>query len=100
MRVGVSLDRAAHDRPGAVEATLHVALVRADGSVVDEASTSWELPGHGHRVVGVDALLGRFADASYAYRFGPAPHHAVEATLTGAFGERRASWRVTRPGRA
>ena len=31
--------------------------------------------------VSVDALLPRFADPSYAYRFGPPPHDLVVATL-------------------
>lgn len=84
----------AHDPPDPVEVTLRVALVRADGSVVDEATTSWTQRGHGHRVLGVDALLGRFADSSYAHRFGPPAHDRVEARISGGFGERRAVWRV------
>ena len=38
---------------------------------------------HGHRRWTVDAMLGRFADSSYAYRFGPPPHAAVRARLAG-----------------
>ena len=51
------------------------------------------LPPHGHRVVSVEAMLGRFADVSYAYRFGPPQHAAVRAELTGP-GTRQAVWRV------
>jgi len=87
----------AHDGPEPLDAVLRVALVRADGSVVDEAEVAWSLPGHGHRSDSVDALLGRWADASYAYRFGPAPHAAVEAVLRGSWGTRTARWVVARP---
>jgi hypothetical protein len=49
----------------------------------------------GHRVFGVEALLGRFADMSYAYRFGPPQHAGVRARLTAASGvQGEAIWRV------
>lgn len=71
----------AHDLPDALALTLTVELLREDGSVIESAETSWEMPGHGHRVAGVDALLGRFVDSSYAYRFGPPSFAAVRASL-------------------
>ena len=86
----------AHDRPDPDDATLVVELLRADGSVVESAEESWSLAPHSHRVLGVEALLGRFADASYAYRFGPSPHAAVRARLVTASGvERVAGWSIT-----
>ncbi len=85
----------AHDGPDAVDATLTVELLREDGSVVEASEEAWSLGPRGHRVLGVEALLGRFADASYAYRFGPPPHAAVRARLVLASGgEREAMWRV------
>ena len=49
---------------------------------------------HGHRRWTVDAMIGRFADSSYAYRFGPPPHAAVRARLTGDGINREALWRI------
>jgi beta-mannosidase len=76
--------------------TLVVELLREDGSTVDRAETGWRMKPHGHRVVSVEALLGRFADVSYAYRFGPPQHAGVRARLAGAFGSREAVWWVPR----
>ena len=71
----------AHDPADAVELTLTVELLRADGSVIESVEQTWAMEPHGHRHWTVDALLGRFADSSYAYRFGPPPHAAVRARL-------------------
>jgi beta-mannosidase len=71
----------AHDRSYADEATLVVELLREDGSAAESAEESWELQPHSHRVLSVEALLGRFADVSYAYRFGPPQHSGVRARL-------------------
>jgi beta-mannosidase len=84
----------AHDGPDDVELTLTVALLREDGSVGESAEETWTMEPHGHRVFSVEALLGRFADVSYAYRFGPPQHAGVRAELTGSFGSREAAWRV------
>ncbi len=84
----------AHDPGAAVALTLTVELLREDGSVVDSAEESWEMEPHGHRRRTVDAMLGRFADSSYAYRFGPPPHAAVRARLAGEGINREALWRV------
>lgn len=86
----------AHDHPGPLDLTLHVALLRADSSVVDEGEVSWSMPGCSHRVHRVESLLGRFADVSHAYRFGPPAHDLVLATLVGANVPLRATWRVDR----
>jgi beta-mannosidase len=84
----------AHDRPDEVDLTLVVELLRADGSVLESAEQAWTMEPRGHRRWTVDALLGRFADSSYAYRFGPPPHAAVRARLTGAGVERETTWHV------
>ena len=70
----------AHDPGEPVDLTLTVELLREDGSVLESAEQAWTMEPHGHRRWTVDALLGRFADSSYAYRFGPPPHAAVRAT--------------------
>ena len=46
-------------------------------------------------MAGVEALLGRFADVTYAYRFGPPQHAGVRARLVTDSGvEREVVWRV------
>ena len=84
----------AHDGPSEVDMALVVELLREDGSAVDRAETGWRMEPHGHRVESVEAMLGRFADVSYAYRFGPPQHAAVRVELTGSFGTRQAVWRL------
>lgn len=86
----------AHDGPAPVEMQLDVELLRADGSALEQASTDWSMPARGHRVLGVEELIGHFVDASYAYRFGPSAHVCVRAELRGDFGTRTATWRVPR----
>ena len=85
----------AHDRSYADALTLTVELLREDGSVGESAERRWEMEPHGHRVLGLEALLGRFADASYAYRFGPPQHAGVRARLEAASGiSGEAVWKV------
>jgi beta-mannosidase len=86
----------AHDPGGSVDLTLTVELLRADGSVIESAEVSWTMEPHGHRHWTADALLGRFADSSYAYRFGPPAHAAVHARLTGPGIDRETTWHVPR----
>jgi beta-mannosidase len=87
----------AHDRWYADDATLVVELLRADGSVGESAEERWTLAPRSHRVLGVEALLGRFADVTHAYRFGPPQYAGVRArleTASGVSGE--ALWRLPR----
>jgi beta-mannosidase len=85
----------AHDPAEPVDLTLTVELLRADGSVIESAEESWSMEPRGHRRWTVDAMLGRFADSAYAYRFGPPPHAAVRARLTSVSDlDREAVWRV------
>ncbi|HEU4976345.1 MAG TPA: hypothetical protein VFT50_14730 [Baekduia sp.] len=71
----------ANDRPEPLHATLRVALLAGGRHAVAEGALDLAVPGHGSARHGVEALLGRFADAAYAYRFGPPAHDAVVATL-------------------
>ncbi|MGZ6640338.1 MAG: glycosyl hydrolase 2 galactose-binding domain-containing protein [Solirubrobacteraceae bacterium] len=71
----------ANDPPAPLEARLHVALYRDGELLVDEAQRDVTVPGHGLLEVGVEELLERFADAGYAYRFGPPAHDSVVVTL-------------------
>jgi beta-mannosidase len=73
----------ANDGPEALlDAELHVVLL-ADGGAhtIAEVVEPQHVAPHGAVVRNAEALLGRFADASYAYRFGPPAHDAVIATL-------------------
>ncbi|MBS1868201.1 MAG: glycoside hydrolase family 2 protein [Actinobacteria bacterium] len=71
----------ANDRAEPLRAQLRVALYRDGEQRVAEASATLELGPHATAERDVEALLGRFADASYAYRFGPPPHDAIVASL-------------------
>ena len=76
----------ANDGPEPLEGTLTVGLLREDGSLGESAEVELAVPAHGHHVAGVEALLGRFADVTYAYRFGPPQHAGVRARLETARG--------------
>ncbi len=77
----------ANDGPVPLSAVLRLSLHRDDGTRVDGAERPVELPAHGSLTVGAEDLLGRFADASRAYRFGPAEHDAVAVALSGPDGD-------------
>jgi beta-mannosidase len=85
----------ANDGPEPLEGTLTVGLLREDGSLGESAEVELAVPAHGHHVAGVEALLGRFADVTYAYRFGAPQHAGVRARLVTDSGvEREVVWRV------
>ena len=71
----------ANDGPEPLDAQLHVALLAGGTHTIAEATTPLRVPAHGNATHNVEALLGRFADAAYAYRFGPPAHDAIVATL-------------------
>jgi beta-mannosidase len=70
-----------NDRAEPLSARLRVALYRDFEVRVDGAEQDVELPPHGSMTRNVEAMLGRFVDASYAYRFGPPGHDLVLASL-------------------
>ena len=78
---GISV-HVANDRGVSLSARLEIALHRRDGTAVDTAASDLELGPHTTSELSVEGLLGHFADAGYAYRFGPAPHELVVATLS------------------
>jgi beta-mannosidase len=73
---------AANDRPEPLKARLRVALYSDFQRPVGEAECDVELPAHGHASWNVETLLGRFVDASWAYRFGPPAQDAIFVSLT------------------
>jgi beta-mannosidase len=82
------LAHVANDRPTALTASLRVALYRDFEHRVEEAAITVELPPHSVREWDIEALLGRFVDASWAYRFGPRQQDLIVASLEGAGGQR------------
>ncbi len=71
----------ANDRPEPLRARLRVALYRDGEQRVDEASEELDVPARGACERNVEALLGRFVDAAWAYRFGPPAQDLVVASL-------------------
>jgi beta-mannosidase len=76
--VGVHL---ANDGPEPLRARLRVALYRDLELPVGEATEELELPAHGSLSRNLETILGRFVDASWAYRFGPPAQDAIVAAL-------------------
>jgi beta-mannosidase len=74
---------AANDRPSPLAANLRIALYRDFEHPVEEALKSVELPAHGSGSWDVEALLGHFVDASWAYRFGPPAQDLIVISLEG-----------------
>ncbi|HEX4034590.1 MAG TPA: hypothetical protein VHX66_09115 [Solirubrobacteraceae bacterium] len=74
----------ANDGPESVRAQLRLALYRDREVNVGQAERDVDLPAHSVQAFDAEELLGRFADVSWAYRFGPPAQDVVAATLTGA----------------
>jgi beta-mannosidase len=83
LHVHVANDRAT-DLPG----VLRVALFRDGRTYVASGSADVTVAARGTTVLSADAVLGRFHDISYAYRFGPPGHDLVVATLHDTAGAR------------
>ena len=77
----------ANDGPEGVRARLRVALYSDQEVRVDQAIRELELPAHGVCAHDVEALLGRFVDVSWAYRFGPPAQDVVVFSLERGDGE-------------
>ena len=71
----------ANDGPSPLEAWLRVALYRMGEQRVQESCLAIAIPEHTARTFGLEHILGRFADASYAYRFGPPGHDVIAVSL-------------------
>ncbi|MDQ6608104.1 MAG: glycoside hydrolase family 2 protein, partial [Actinomycetota bacterium] len=71
----------ANDRAAPWRGTLRVALYRDFEVPVAEAAIEVDLPAHGAGAHNVEALLGRFVDIGWAYRFGPPAQDLVVLSL-------------------
>jgi beta-mannosidase len=76
----------ANDRPEPLRARLRVALYADGERRVEEAAEDLLLPGGGNAERDVEAMLGHFVDASWAYRFGPPAQDVIVAGLHDADG--------------
>jgi beta-mannosidase len=79
-RLGGIAVHVANDAAAPLRARLRVTLYLGE-HVVEEAAEELDLPPHSTCARDLEAMLGRFVDASWAYRFGPPPHDAIVATL-------------------
>jgi len=71
----------ANDGPDAFSGVLRVALYRDFEVLVGEAVEEILLAPHSSARRGVEEMLGRFVDVSWAYRFGPPGQDAIVASL-------------------
>ena len=80
---------AVNDRPRAIDAELRLVFYRGGEVPVVEGQARITVPACGVTAITADAILGRFADATYSYRFGPPGHDLVVASLVGSTGGER-----------
>ena len=71
-----------NERPTAAEYRLSVTLLLGATTVVAGTSVDLLMEARSASTIALDAKFGRFCDVSYAYRFGPAGHDVVVATLS------------------
>lgn len=71
----------ANDRPEPLQATLRVACYRGGDVLVEQASAPVELAPNSNGEWNIESVLGHFADASWAYRFGPPAQDAIVVSL-------------------
>jgi beta-mannosidase len=71
----------ANDTAKPLTASLRIALYRDGEVLVEQASTAVSVPPHGAVAHDLEAVIGRFVDVSWSYRFGPPGHDLVVASL-------------------
>ncbi len=71
----------ANDGPLPLSASLRVALYRDRELLIEEAVSAVELAPSDQAEWNVETLIGRFVDASWAYRFGPPAQDAIIVSL-------------------
>jgi beta-mannosidase len=79
----------ANDAPTPLHANLRAAVYRDFEQRLDQAEEAIEVEPHGNRQWNVETLLGRFADAAWAYRFGPPQQDVIVVSLEAAGGQAR-----------
>jgi beta-mannosidase len=76
----------ANDRPRAFDGSLRVAFYARTGHAIAEVTESLTVEPRGACTRNAEAMLGRFVDAAWSYRFGPSAHEALVTTLRDAEG--------------
>ncbi|WP_449409839.1 glycosyl hydrolase 2 galactose-binding domain-containing protein [Methylobacterium komagatae] len=76
-----------NDTAESVGATLCLAFLDASGKAVAKSERPVEIPPRGALTFSSAELLGRFFDATSAYRFGPAQHRLAHAALLDGAGD-------------
>lgn len=71
----------ANDGPAPLSASLRVALYSDLELPVGRGETAIELPAHGAADHDIEAVVGRFVDAAWAFRFGPPAQDAIVVSL-------------------
>ncbi len=71
----------ATDRPHDLRAKLRISLYRHFETLVEEETVALEVPAFETRHLNVEAVLGRFVDVSWAYRFGPPAQDVIVLSL-------------------
>ncbi len=71
----------ANDRPTPLIASLRLALYRDRELRIEEVVQPIELAPHSQREWNVESVIGRFVDASWAYRFGPPAQDAIVLSI-------------------
>ncbi|MGH2874188.1 MAG: glycoside hydrolase family 2 protein, partial [Solirubrobacteraceae bacterium] len=71
----------ANEGPQALRAVLRVSLYHDYSVPIDQAREEIEVPARGSLRRSVAGMVGRFLDASWAYRFGPPPADLIVANL-------------------
>jgi beta-mannosidase len=77
---------ARNDRGAELRGVLRVRLLRADGVELAGGTAELRVSPGGGEAFAVDALVGRFTDSSWAYRFGPCPYAIAVAELVDGAG--------------
>ncbi len=72
---------AANDLATPLRGSLRIALYTRLEVCTEEVEIALDLPPHGQASWNVESEIGRFVDASWAYRFGPPAQDAIVATL-------------------
>ncbi len=71
----------ANDGPAPLSASLRVALYREGEQRVEQARVPVELAPHSQGEWNVEAVIGHFVDAAWAYKFGPPAQDAIVVSL-------------------
>ena len=70
-----------NDGPEPIDVRLRVALYQSGKRRIAESCTAAAIGSHKTQTYHLEQILGRFIDASYAYRFGPSGHDLVAVSL-------------------